>query len=111
MFNNVEALSILKRIEIGCRPKVAPKVTEVFWLPPEIDEIIANVDNSSLGNPGNGGAGLLFRNHACAFLGSLSRGTGLVFNYIVECYAIVFAMEIVIHRRWNNLGIETLLFE
>ncbi|KAF5176302.1 hypothetical protein FRX31_034110 [Thalictrum thalictroides] len=91
MFNNAEAVGILKRIGIGSRPKVAPKVTEVLWLPPEIDEIIANLDNSSLGNPGNGRAGLVFRNHTCAFLGSLSRGTGLVFNYIVECYAIVFA--------------------
>ncbi|KAF6148178.1 hypothetical protein GIB67_011953 [Kingdonia uniflora] len=71
-------------------------------VPPFPGEIKIACDGSSLGNPGIGGCGAVFRNNACEVLGVLTMNLSHTKAYNAECTAVVEALikaYLLSHRR------------
>ncbi|XP_026436157.1 uncharacterized protein LOC113334021 [Papaver somniferum] len=72
---------------------------EVAWTPPNPDKLMICCDGASLGNPGQAGSGVVFRDSNSAVLGVLCVGLGWQTNYYVEVCAAIYGA--VVAQRWN----------
>ncbi|XP_042501990.1 uncharacterized protein LOC122079520 [Macadamia integrifolia] len=82
-------------------------ILEVFWCRPDFSWIKLNVDGCSLGNPGNSGAGGVFRNHRGLVVGSFKKFLGVHTNYYTEFTAlmegILKAKELQVDALWIEM--------
>ncbi|XP_026428430.1 uncharacterized protein LOC113324329 [Papaver somniferum] len=99
MFNNVEELRILNYFKVQHRSCKISTPIEACWSPPNHDEIMICCDGVSLGNPGQDGAGVHFRDVNAAVLGVLCIGLGWQTNYCTEMDAIIYG--VMLDKRWN----------
>ncbi|KAF9617422.1 hypothetical protein IFM89_036383 [Coptis chinensis] len=53
MDNSVHELAILHKLRLQMKYRKAPKMSECYWLPPPLEVIKINTDESSWGNPGD----------------------------------------------------------
>ncbi|XP_042515366.1 uncharacterized protein LOC122089737 [Macadamia integrifolia] len=68
-------------------------VQEIFWLPPMDGWWKLNCDGSSLGNPGNAGAGGIIRNSKCQIVAIYSSYLGIASNFHAEFNALIEGIE------------------
>ncbi|XP_042515225.1 uncharacterized protein LOC122089557 [Macadamia integrifolia] len=66
---------------------------EIFWLPPMDGWWKLNCDGSSLGNPGNAGAGGIIRNSKCQIVAIYSSYLGIASNFYAEFQALIEGIE------------------
>ncbi|XP_026416903.1 uncharacterized protein LOC113312360 [Papaver somniferum] len=90
MFNNVEDLRILNYFRVQHRSCKISIPLEIRWFPPNPDEIMICCDGASMGNPGQAGAGVMFRDANSAVLGVLCVGLGWQTNLYAEACAIIY---------------------
>ena len=76
--------------------RYTPKPRQLLtgWQPPSLGDFKWNVDGSSLGKPGLGGAGGVFRDHAGVVRCIFSIPYGIVDSNLAEVIAIRKALEI-----------------
>ncbi|KAF9592103.1 hypothetical protein IFM89_011941 [Coptis chinensis] len=60
-----------------------------------------------MGNPGNGGAGLVCGDFEAKVVGVMAQGLGQVTNYEAECHAVALAMEVATNNNWSTIWIES----
>ncbi|XP_026451454.1 uncharacterized protein LOC113351733 [Papaver somniferum] len=99
MNNTMEDLRILNYFKVKHRSCKVSSPIEVWWCPPNQDEIMICCDGASLGNPGPVGAGVTFRDANAAVLGVLCVGLGLQTNFYTEVCAVIYGAMLA--RRWN----------
>ncbi|XP_026428897.1 uncharacterized protein LOC113324823 [Papaver somniferum] len=99
VYNNVEDLRILNYFKVQHRPCKISTPIEVSWSPPNQYEIMICCDGTSLGNPGQAGAGVTFCDANAAVLGVLCAGLGWKTNYYVEVCDVIYA--VMLAKRWN----------
>ncbi|XP_026399366.1 uncharacterized protein LOC113295231 [Papaver somniferum] len=90
---------IIEKFQLGLRHSRFQKITKCHWLPPAQDFVMFCCDDSSFGNPGSAGFGVVVRDSACQVLGTLSGGIGIASNYLAESYGIMCALELAV--QWN----------
>ncbi|XP_026378123.1 uncharacterized protein LOC113272514 [Papaver somniferum] len=76
MHNTLEELRILNYFKVRHRSCKTSTPIEISWYPPDQDEIMICCDGASFGNPGQAGAGVVFRNASSEVLGVLCVGLG-----------------------------------
>ncbi|XP_026417120.1 uncharacterized protein LOC113312592 [Papaver somniferum] len=103
MFNNLEDLHILSYFRVRHRVCKISNPVEVSWSPPNPGEIMICCDDTSLGNPGQAGCGVTFRDSNSTVLGVLSVGLGWQTNFYAEVCAIIYGAMLA--KRW---GVENL---
>ncbi|XP_026417344.1 uncharacterized protein LOC113312823 [Papaver somniferum] len=99
MFNTLEDLRILNYFKVSHRSCKNSTPIEIYWSPPEVGEIIICCDGASLGNPGQVGAGVCFRDSNVVVLGSLCIGLGWRTKFYVEVCVIIYGL--MLDKRWN----------
>ncbi|KAF6142043.1 hypothetical protein GIB67_038011 [Kingdonia uniflora] len=90
----------------GCSCKY-PLVKSCFWELPRIGEIKINTDGAAKGNPSKGGIGYIFRDCNGIVMGTLSKGLGLITNFMAECEAIIHGVEYATSFGWLIAWIES----
>ncbi|XP_026416189.1 uncharacterized protein LOC113311577 [Papaver somniferum] len=90
MFNTVEDLRILNYLRVQHRSCKLSIPLEIRWFPPNPDEIMICCDGASMGNPGQSGAGVMFRDANSTVLGVLCVGLGWQTNFYAEACAIIY---------------------
>ncbi|KAF6170253.1 hypothetical protein GIB67_035358 [Kingdonia uniflora] len=93
MFNNQSDLGILHCLGVAVQPCNHPMVKSFFWELPQKGEIKINIYGAARGNPGKGGIGCIFRDSDGKVFGTLSKGLGLVTNYMAKCEAIIHGVK------------------
>ncbi|OVA10603.1 Ribonuclease H domain [Macleaya cordata] len=86
-------------------PVAAFLIKECKWIPPPPETIMICYDGASRGNPGNGGASVIFRDSECACLGALSAGLGFSTNFSTEILAIIIVLHQAAERGWRKVWI------
>ncbi|XP_026378315.1 uncharacterized protein LOC113272731 [Papaver somniferum] len=99
MHNTLEELRILNYFKVRHRSCKTSTPIEISWSPPDQDEIMVCCDGASFGNPGQAGAGVVFRNASSEVLGVLCVGLGWQTNFYVEVCAIIYGA--IMSKRWN----------
>ncbi|OVA04702.1 hypothetical protein BVC80_1719g30 [Macleaya cordata] len=84
-------------------PVVALLIKECKWIPPPLETIMICCDVASRGNPGNGGAGVIFRDSKCACLGALSAGLGFSTSFSAEILSIIIGLHQAAERGWRKV--------
>ncbi|KAF6176409.1 hypothetical protein GIB67_010857 [Kingdonia uniflora] len=84
-----------------------PLVKSCFWELPRIGKIKINTDGAAKGNPGKRGIGCIFCDCKYKVMGTLSKGLGLVTNFMVECEAIILGVEHAASFGWLIAWIES----
>ncbi|XP_026446947.1 uncharacterized protein LOC113347493 [Papaver somniferum] len=95
----MEELRILNYFKVQHRSCKISTPIEVSWSPPNQDQIMICCDGASLGNPGQVGAGVTFRDANAAVLGVLCVGLGWQTNYYAEMCAVIYG--VMLAKRWN----------
>ncbi|XP_026399079.1 uncharacterized protein LOC113294922 [Papaver somniferum] len=93
MHNSPSDLNILNFFRVGHRQVKCTQPVECFWSPPNRDELLLCCDGAAKGNPGTAGAGVVFRDVDCNFIGAMSTGLGRTNNFLAEIYAIIVGLE------------------
>ncbi|KAF6171440.1 hypothetical protein GIB67_031766 [Kingdonia uniflora] len=107
IFNNQSDLGILHRLGVAVHPNKHPLAKSCFWELPRIGEIKINTDGAAKGNLGKGGIGCIFRDCNGNVLGTLSKGLGLVTNFMAKCEAIIHGVEFAALFGWLIEWIES----
>ncbi|KAF6159335.1 hypothetical protein GIB67_032106 [Kingdonia uniflora] len=74
---------------------------------PRIGKIKINTNGAAKGNLGNGGIGCIFQDCNGFVLGTLSKGLGLVTNFMAECEVIIHGVEHAASFGWLIAWIES----
>ncbi|KAF6155538.1 hypothetical protein GIB67_004532 [Kingdonia uniflora] len=77
-----------------------PLVKSCFWELPRIGEIKINTDGGAKGNHGKGGIGCISCDCKGKVMVTLSKGLGLVTNFMAECEAIILGVELAAFFGW-----------
>ncbi|OVA15282.1 Ribonuclease H domain [Macleaya cordata] len=93
MHNSVHNLSTFRRFGVMYRPTKTLRVRDCLWVDPEPGELKICCDGTSTGNPGNAGAGVVFRDSDRSFLAGISGGLKVCSNYAAETSAIIIGVE------------------
>ncbi|KAF6174009.1 hypothetical protein GIB67_039960 [Kingdonia uniflora] len=93
MHINQTDLGILHCLGVVVHSCKHPLLKSCFWELPRIREIKINTDGAAKGNPGKGGIGCIFCDCNSKVMGTLSKGLGLVTNFMAECEAIILGVE------------------
>ncbi|KAF6174510.1 hypothetical protein GIB67_004704 [Kingdonia uniflora] len=107
MFNTQIELGILHCLGVDVHACKHPLVKSCYWELPRIGEIKINTDGAAKGNPGKGGIGCIYRDCNGNVLGTLTKGLGLVSNFIAECEAIIHGVEYAASFGWLIAWIES----
>ncbi|KAF6173866.1 hypothetical protein GIB67_039817 [Kingdonia uniflora] len=107
MHNSQSDLSILRCLGVAVNSCKHPMVKSCYWELPRIGEIKINTDGVAKGNPRKGGIGCIFRDCNGCVLGTLSKGLGLVTNFMAECEAIIHGVEHAASFGWLIAWIES----
>ncbi|XP_026445717.1 uncharacterized protein LOC113346399 [Papaver somniferum] len=99
MYNTLDDLRILNCFRVQYRSCKISLPKEVTWNPPNQDEIMLCCDGASFGNPGQVGAGVVFRYANAAVLGARSVSLGWQTNFYAEVCAIIYG--VMLAKRWN----------
>ncbi|XP_026428646.1 uncharacterized protein LOC113324546 [Papaver somniferum] len=99
MHNTLEELCILNYFKVRHRSCKTSTPIEISWSPPDQDEIMICCDGASFGNPGQAGAGVVFRNASSEVLGVLCVGLGWQTNFYAEVCAIIYGA--IMAKKWN----------
>ncbi|KAF6169119.1 hypothetical protein GIB67_038616 [Kingdonia uniflora] len=105
MFNTQIELGILHCLGVDVHASKHPLVKSCYWELPRIGEIKINTDGAAKENPGKGGIGCIYRDCNGNVLGTLSKGLGLVSNFMAECEAIIHGVEYLLHLVGLSLGL------
>ncbi|KAF5190054.1 hypothetical protein FRX31_020352 [Thalictrum thalictroides] len=92
---------------VKTRLRKEPRLKECKWLLPDEDMVKANSDGAAKGNPGQAGAGTVFRDHTVVVLLVISKGLGITTNFMAECEAVMICVEIALERGWHQLWVES----
>lgn len=106
MYNSMTDLCILRFFKIEGRADKAPKIIEVNWHPPLYGWIKINADGCSLGNPGQSGCGVVFRNHNSLVVGCLAQSIGIDNSVSAEFWGAIFAFKIARTRGMTRICFE-----
>ncbi|KAF6148922.1 hypothetical protein GIB67_014293 [Kingdonia uniflora] len=107
MHNSLSDLGILRCLGVAVHSCKHPMVKSCYWEHPRIGEIKINTDGATKGNPRKGGIGCIFRDCNGCVLGTLSKGLGLVANFMAECEAIIHGVEHTASFDWLIAWIES----
>ncbi|XP_026383352.1 uncharacterized protein LOC113278832 [Papaver somniferum] len=99
MHNTQGDLRILNYFRVQHRSCKVNIPMEISWTPPNPDEILICCDGASMGNPGQAGSGVIFRDLSSAVLGSLSVGLGWQTNFYAEIAAVIYGA--VVAQKWD----------
>lgn len=99
MYNALDDLRILNFFRVKHRSCKHLVPIEATWTPPNPDELMICCDGASLGNPGQAGSGIVFRDSSSAVLGVLCVGLGWQTNFYAEVCAVIYGA--VYAQRWN----------
>ncbi|XP_019425141.1 PREDICTED: uncharacterized protein LOC109334024 [Lupinus angustifolius] len=103
---NVEDLLILRSFNINDKFNLAPRITEVTWLPRERGWIKVNTDGAAHDSPGHSGGGGIFRDHNGVYITAFSKYLTIQNAIFVEFHAALHAVQIAYNRGWKQLWIE-----
>ncbi|XP_026399241.1 uncharacterized protein LOC113295102 [Papaver somniferum] len=92
MLNSAEDVMILDYFRVVHSVKHQQHV-EVFWQPPDDNELQICCDGPARGNPGIAGDGVVARDANCAVLGAMSISLSVTSNYLAELYEIIVGLE------------------
>ncbi|KAF6163127.1 hypothetical protein GIB67_024991 [Kingdonia uniflora] len=106
-YYNQTDLGILRCLGVAVHSCKHPLVKSFFWELPRIREIKINTDGVAKGNPSKGGIGCIFRDCNGKVMGTLSKGLGLVTNFMAECKAIILRVEHAASFGWLIAWIES----
>ncbi|XP_026417428.1 uncharacterized protein LOC113312911 [Papaver somniferum] len=85
--------NIIDFFHMGIRFSKYSSIKECYWSAPEFGVLLFCCDDSSIGNPGEAGFGIIVRYHECQVVGTMSRGIGTTTNYLAEVFAVICALE------------------
>lgn len=98
---------ILKAFNVTIHPPNAPRIMEVFWMPPHRDWIKCNSDGAAQGVPGVAACGGIFRNANVEHLGSYFTNIGPGNAFQAELIGAMLAIEVADIMNWSKLWLET----
>lgn len=104
MHNSVADLAILKSLGVPGHPCKAPKVLEVYWLPPPPGWIKLNTDG--LSNSTTAATGGVFRNSRGLVLGCFCMSIGQHTAFYAEMLALIQGLTMAKKKGWTKLWIE-----
>ncbi|KAF6162593.1 hypothetical protein GIB67_003139 [Kingdonia uniflora] len=107
MLNSQSDLGILHSLGVPLHPSKHIVVKSYFWELPQQGEIKINTDGVAKGNPVKESIGYIFRDSDGKVLGTLSKGLGLVTNYMAECRAIIHGVESAASNGWLIAWVES----
>ncbi|GAU24023.1 hypothetical protein TSUD_328260 [Trifolium subterraneum] len=84
-------------------PPRAPRITEVFWLPPSFSWTKCNTNGAALGCPGQAASAGVFRDNNAIFLGGFTVNLGINTDFHDELIGVIYAIEITFEKGWWNL--------
>ncbi|XP_026400450.1 uncharacterized protein LOC113296358 [Papaver somniferum] len=84
MRNCAEDVLLLDYFRVVHRSVRHQQSVEVFWQPPDDNELQIRCDGATRGNPDISGAGVVARDANCSVLGAISFGLGVTSNYLAE---------------------------
>ncbi|XP_026400453.1 uncharacterized protein LOC113296361 [Papaver somniferum] len=93
MQNCAEDVLLLDYFRVVHRSVKHQQPVEVFWQPPDENELQICCDGAARGNPGIVGAGVVARDANCAVIGAMSIGLGVTTNFLAELYGIIVGLE------------------
>ncbi|XP_026443907.1 uncharacterized protein LOC113344070 [Papaver somniferum] len=99
MHNTQDDLRILNYFRVQHRSCKINIPVEISWTPPNPEEILICCDGASLGNPGQAGSGVIFRDSSSTVLGTLSVGLGWQTNFYAEVAAVIYGAIVV--QKWD----------
>lgn len=98
---------VLKAFKVASHPPKAPRIREVFWLPPFGPWIKCNTDGAALGQPGHASCAGVFRDSTASFLGCFTANLGIHTAFYAELVGVMYAIELAAAKGWWNLWVET----
>jgi ribonuclease HI len=98
---------VLKAFKVDNHPPKAPKIIEVFWMPPSFSWTKCNTDGAALGCPGQASCAGVFRDNNTTFLGCFTVNLGIYSAFHAELIGVMYAIEIAFEKGWWNLWVET----
>ncbi|KAF5183687.1 hypothetical protein FRX31_026726, partial [Thalictrum thalictroides] len=104
-FGNQYDQLVFGKLKVKNRNERRQRIVECYWLPPTQGQMKANTDGASLGNPGQAGWGVVYRDHLGAAQGAYIGGLGRASNYEAECTAIVECMDMALSKGWDMLWV------
>ena len=106
MYNSITELRVLKNFGLACRPRRAPRITEVNWLPPILGWIKINTDGACQWASGRAGYGGVFRDFDGSFLGAFASNLDIPCSVDAEVMAVIQAIELAWVRDWKHIWLE-----
>ncbi|KAF6138129.1 hypothetical protein GIB67_033543 [Kingdonia uniflora] len=107
MRNSQTDLGNLRCLGVAVHYCKHPMVKSCYCELPRIGKIKINTDRAAKRNPGKGGIGCIFQDCNGCVLGTLSKGLGLVTNFMAECEAIIHGAEHAASFGWLIAWIES----
>ncbi|KAF6157138.1 hypothetical protein GIB67_041599 [Kingdonia uniflora] len=107
MHNSQSDLAILHCLGVAVHSCNHPMVKSCYWELPRIGKIKINTDGDVKGNHRKRGIGCIIRDYNGCVLGTLSKGLGLVTNFMAECEAIIHGVENAASFGWLIAWIES----
>ncbi|KAF6143735.1 hypothetical protein GIB67_030625 [Kingdonia uniflora] len=102
MNNTTGDLQILVSLRVQCRFRNAPQVLSFYRIPPAAGIIRICCDGASLGNPGKGGCGVVYRDSQSSVIAVLVLNLPMTTSYNVECTAIVEGLYKALHQGFRE---------
>ncbi|KAF6135445.1 hypothetical protein GIB67_027319, partial [Kingdonia uniflora] len=75
------------------------------WGLPNQDEVKICCDGSALGNPGEAGIGIIYRNNKGEVMGKYSKFIGQATNFITEITSIISGVQKAVKQGWRRVWV------
>ncbi|KAF6155633.1 hypothetical protein GIB67_034728 [Kingdonia uniflora] len=98
-------LMIVSNLGVSSHLRRAPRIRSCRWILPWYEEVKISCDGSSMGNPGMGGVGVVFRNHEGEVIGVFVHNLDIVPSFFAECFAIIDGLSKAKEKRWNRVWV------
>ncbi|KAF6137179.1 hypothetical protein GIB67_030943 [Kingdonia uniflora] len=105
MNNTIQDLKIIKALNIQCRPRQGSIIESCRWELPAPNKIKICYDGLALGNPGNAGIGIIYRDNKGDVMGTYSKAIGHTTNYIAKIMANISKLQRAVTKGWRHLWV------
>ncbi|KAL6199438.1 hypothetical protein ACLB2K_029222 [Fragaria x ananassa] len=106
IFNSSEELVVLKKIDVQCRPRRAPRVIEVNWHPPLYECIKLNTDGAWKNSSNKAGYDGICRDYSGKVMGAFCSNLDIPSFVAAKVMAVIKATELTWVREWKHIWLE-----